>query len=119
MGIFDKEGKKSIFVTRLQRFVLELSIYDFEIRYRPSSKMGNADFCSRFPLSQLITNEIHTDLKESINFSTKVLLDHEKVATATKKDDFLSQVSHFMINGWPGRIDKHLPTFSPIKTIWR
>lgn len=61
VGIFGKEGKNSIFVTRLQRYVLDLSIYDFEIHYRPSAKMGNADFCSRFPLKQLIPKEFNTD----------------------------------------------------------
>lgn len=55
--IFGKEGRNSIiYVTRLQRFVLDGSIYDFDIIYRPSHKLGNADFCSKFPLDQ----DVHT-----------------------------------------------------------
>lgn len=107
VGIFGKEGKNSIFVTRIQRYVLDLSIYDFEIRYRPSAKMGNADFCSRFPLPQLIPNEIHTDFVRSINFSKNIPLDYVKVANATKNDEFLLKVISYMKNGWPDRIDKH------------
>lgn len=33
VGIFDKEGKHAIFVTRIQRYILELSVYDFDIQY--------------------------------------------------------------------------------------
>lgn len=62
VGIFGKSGRNSIYVTRLQRFILELSIYDYDIQYRCSAKMGNADFCSRFPLDQNITAEYDHDL---------------------------------------------------------
>lgn len=66
VGIFGKEGKNSIYVTRLQRFIMELAIYDFEISYRPSSKMGNADFCSRFPLEQPVPNDYSVEFVRSM-----------------------------------------------------
>lgn len=72
LGIFGKEGKNAIFVTRLQRFVMELSIYDFDIRYRPSNKMGNADFCSRFPLPCPVPENIDKLYVNSINFSNEL-----------------------------------------------
>lgn len=58
IGIFGKEGKNTMYVTRLQRYVMEMSIYDYEIIYRPASNIGNADFCSRFPLEQEVSEEL-------------------------------------------------------------
>lgn len=85
VGIFGKAGKNSIFVTRLQRFILELSIYDFEIRYRPSAKMGNADFCSRFPLKQDVPEYCDVDCVSSINFGNDFPIDFTAIAELLRK----------------------------------
>lgn len=106
VGIFGKEGRNSIFVTRLQRFVLDLSIYDFDIIYRPSHKLGNADFCSRFPLQQEVPSQIDSEAISSINFSNEFPIDSKVIASATKEDEFLQKVISFMLNGWPERVDR-------------
>lgn len=106
VGIFGKNGQHSIYVTRLQRYVLELSIYDFNIQYRPSAKMGNADFCSRFPMEQLVPNEYDVDHVRSINFSKDFPIDYKMIAKATKTDEFLQNILTFMKNGWPTRLEK-------------
>lgn len=106
VAIFGKTGKHSIFVTRLQRYILELSIYDYEIQYRPSAKMGNADFCSRFPLEQLVPIEYDTENIRSINFGKELPIDHTIIAKLTKVDKFLQEVISYMKNGWPKRMDK-------------
>ncbi|XP_058457114.1 uncharacterized protein K02A2.6-like [Malaya genurostris] len=106
VGIFGKTEKNAIFVTRLQRYVLEMAIYDFDIIYRPSEKMGNADFCSRFPLKQIVPEQLDKDTIKSINFSQEFPVDFSQVANETRLDEFLQQVVHFIQNGWPARIDK-------------
>lgn len=106
MEIFGKEGRNSIHVTRLQRFVLDLGIYDFDIIYRPSHKLGNADFCSRFPLKQDVPEDLDTDVIKSINFSKEIPIDSKLIADATKEDEFLQKVIFFMLNGWPERVEK-------------
>lgn len=106
VGIFGKEGKHSIFVTRLQRYILELSVYDFEIQYRPSAKMGNADFCSRFPLEVAVPSAYDQEFVKSINFGDNLPIDFSAIAEETKKDASLQKVMSFMLNGWPKRIDK-------------
>lgn len=88
LGVFGKEGKHSIFVTRLQRFIMELSIYSFEIKYRPSRRMGNADFCSRFPLSCPVPR----NLDNSLNFTTELPMGFKIIAEETKKDVLLLQI---------------------------
>lgn len=106
VGIFGKDGKHSIYVTKLQRYILELSIYDFDIQYRPSAKMGNADFCSRFPLRQMVPNECDYEFIKSINFSKDLPIDFKAVALATKDDNFLQNIITFLRKGWPKKIDK-------------
>lgn len=94
-------------MTRLQRFVLDGSIYDFDIIYRPSHKLGNADFCSRFPLDQDVPEQFDIDAIKSINFSKEIPIDSKLIAEATKEDEFLQKVISFMLNGWPDRVDRH------------
>lgn len=106
IGIFGKDGKNAIFVTRLQRYIMELSIYDFDIVYRPSSQMGNADFCSRFPLPQEIPKELQRDCVKNINITAELPLDWTMIAKQTECDEFLKQVICFLQNGWPKKLDK-------------
>ncbi|XP_058445611.1 uncharacterized protein K02A2.6-like [Malaya genurostris] len=107
VGIFGKTGKNSIYVTRLQRYILELSIYDFDIQYRPSHKMGNADFCSRFPLETPVPERYDGDeFIRSINFSKDMPLNFEFIANETKEDRFIQNILKFMSNGWPRKMNR-------------
>ena len=76
VSIFGKQGKHAIYVTKIQRYILELSIYDFEINYRPSAKMGNADFCSRFPLAQEVQKSLDIQSINNLNFSKEFPVDY-------------------------------------------
>lgn len=68
--------------------------------------MGNADFCSRFPLKQDVPEDLDTDVIKSINFSKEIPIEFKLIAEATKKDVFLQKVIFFMLNGWPERVEK-------------
>lgn len=106
IGIFGKEGKNALSVTRLQRYVMELSIYDYDIVYRQSSRMGNADFCSRFPIAQEVPYELSREYIKSLNFTDEFPLDYKEVANETKKDKYLLKILEFLNKGWPSRIDR-------------
>lgn len=95
IGIFGKEGRNSIFVTRLQRYVLELSIYDYDIKYRPGGNMGNADFCSRFSLRHSVPAEYDKEIVNSLNFNNDFPVDFSQVANETKGDTFLQTIIKF------------------------
>lgn len=84
--------------------MLELPIYDFEIKYRSSSQMGNADFCSRFPLDQPVPNCLDSSYVNSLNFSNEFPVDISLVIRETKTDLFLSQLIEFIVNGWPKKV---------------
>lgn len=115
LGIFGKDGRNSVFVTRLQRYIMELSIYNFEIEYRPGTKMGNADFCSRFPLDEKIPTGVDPVSVNSLNFSNDFPLDFALIANETKSDKFLTEVMKFVTNTWPQNIPKQFRNFFALK----
>ncbi|XP_058464246.1 uncharacterized protein K02A2.6-like isoform X1 [Malaya genurostris] len=106
IGIFGKEGRNALYATRLQRYVLELSIYEFDIVYRPSTRMGNADFCSRFPLSTEVPKYLQREFIKRLNMSSSIPIDYRRIAKETELDDFLQQIKTFLRKGWPERLDK-------------
>ena len=116
IGIFGKEGRNSMYVTRLQRYVMELSIYDFDIKYRPSSKMGNADFCSRFPLPTEVPKSLQREYIKSLNFSSDFPVNYQQIAGETTKDNFLQQVQSFILGGGP---EKPEPEFKDVHTHYQ
>ncbi|XP_055596035.1 uncharacterized protein K02A2.6-like isoform X2 [Uranotaenia lowii] len=105
LGIFGKEGRNAIYVTRLQRYIMELSIYNFEIEYRPASKLANADFCSRFPLQQSVPSSLDGENVNSINFSTEFPLDFALVSKETKNDKFMLEIFKYIVEGWPRKVN--------------
>lgn len=68
--------------------------------------MGNADFCSRFPLEQSVPAEYDTDVVRSINFGKELPMDHKKIAELTKVDKYLQNIIYYLKNGWPKRLEK-------------
>jgi hypothetical protein len=46
-----KKGIPGMAAARVQRWCVELSAYNYEVRYRPADKQGNVDALSRLPLS--------------------------------------------------------------------
>ena len=115
LGIFGKDGKNQVCVTRLQRYIMEMSIYEFDICYRPSCKMGNADFCSRFPLDESVPKFLDSGEIKSINFTNDFPLDCSIIAKETKTDLFLSRVISYVREGWPNKIDNALQSVFSIR----
>lgn len=108
IGILGKEGKNSISVTRLQRYVMELAIYDYEIVYRQSSQMGNADFCSRFPLMHQVPEKLDREYVKSLNFTDEFPINYKEVAIETRKDKQLQRIMEYVHKGWPDRVERSL-----------
>ncbi|XP_065078720.1 uncharacterized protein K02A2.6-like [Ochlerotatus camptorhynchus] len=116
VGIFGKSGNNSLYVTRIQRYTMELSIYDFEIAYRPSKHMGNADFCSRFPLEQSVPKNLDIGYINSLNFSEGVPLDYTLIARESRKDSCLAEVMRFIGDEWPTNVKSSLKDLFSLRT---
>ena len=89
--------------SRLQRWVIQLSAYQYDISYRSTKKNGNADMLSRFPLPEtcnesesiffIEANEINREQVNSLPITP------DKIAKASREDPVLSRIIHFTVNG--------------------
>lgn len=70
--------------------------------------MGNADFCSRFPLDVEVPKAIEPNYVNSLNFSSELPLNFSNIAKESEKDKCLQQIKYFIIHGWPERMEKCL-----------
>ena len=93
---------------RIQRWALTLSHYTYTIKFRPTKKHANADFCSRFPLRET-SDETGLGEKEDDDVCTmfslyeedeKPLLDSNLIAKYSKKDPALAKAIYSTLEGW-------------------
>lgn len=112
LRIFGSEKGIPVYYTanRLQRFALNLLLYDFDIEYVPTHKFGNADLLSRLINQHVKPDEdyviasinLEEDLRSVLSGSVKVLpLHFRAVAQSTQADPLLRKVYHYVQNGWP------------------
>jgi hypothetical protein len=90
LGIFGKrKGEPPVIATLLQRYILRASIYDFSIHYRKGKENGNADFLSRLPVKNEMSNDDRFGEKISrvncINSSEVLKLNFEIIQAETAK----------------------------------
>ncbi len=98
--------------SRIIRWALILSHYNYKIRFRPTGKHSNADFCSRYPLPETEDGVLLEDEEPETTtvFSTymdkdKPLLDSNLISRRSAKDPVISQVIYCVKEGWPERAD--------------
>lgn len=94
---------------RLQRWIIFISSYNCNVKYRPARKMQNADALSRLPLN------VPTDVDEfKINYFTsnnEIPVDMPTIKSETERDSILSQVYSHVISRWPKKIPEDLQSF--------
>ncbi|XP_058817026.1 uncharacterized protein K02A2.6-like [Topomyia yanbarensis] len=90
-----KKGIPVYTANRLQRFALNLLLYDFDIEYVPTHKFGDADL-----LSRLINQHVKPD-EDYIIASINLEEDLRAVAQSTQADPLLRKVYHHIQHGWP------------------
>ncbi|XP_058116009.1 uncharacterized protein K02A2.6-like [Anopheles ziemanni] len=95
---------------RLQRFALQLQLYDFSIEYVKTDQFGNADVLSRLirehakpdPEYIIASAELEEDVSSVvINCINLFPLHFRDVAKATESDPVLRQVTKYIMEGWP------------------
>jgi hypothetical protein len=116
LGIFgSRKGEPPVVVTRLQRYIIRASIFDYEIKYREGKKNGNADCLSRLPVKDNISEE--DMFKQSIsgikfiNSSETLTLNFEMIKNATSHDEVLLKVKNQIIRGWNNNVDKNVKKY--------
>ncbi|CAG9117875.1 unnamed protein product [Plutella xylostella] len=105
VSIFNKNSGISVTTAlRLQRYAIILSAYNYVIQYTSSANNVVADFFSRAPVSETVSDsdgefDMYTSLKFLDESTPAVLLND--IRRATDNDEVLKIVIKYMQHGWP------------------
>ena len=101
----ESKGVPAMAASRIQRWALTLSAYEYTITYRPGKDQGHADALSRLPLPQnpsvvpvpgnLLLLQEHLDTVSPVTA--------RQIRVWTDKDPVLAQVRRFILHGWPSQ----------------
>ncbi|UYV79319.1 RRM1 [Cordylochernes scorpioides] len=87
-----------LIANRLHRWALELSNFDFDIRYTNKDTMLCADAFSRLPLEEMNSREDNIDLvTHDISFLNVTPLDHLIIEEETNKDPVLNKLKEYLL----------------------
>ncbi|XP_026726970.1 uncharacterized protein K02A2.6-like [Trichoplusia ni] len=109
--------------SRLQRWAIKLSAYDFNIEYIRSDK-NTADILSRLISTHkegVISEELDTPEQTYLHFAAEaLLLDYQTLKKETVSDSVLSRVARYINDGWPVEVEmKELkPYFNRRKELY-
>ena len=100
-----KKGIPPIAASRLQRWAIQLSAYQYDIKYRSSKQNANADAFSRLQCGTSTDNSPSEEEAKEVNRLqvARVPVDARLLHEETSCDPLLSRVVHFTLNGWPGK----------------
>ena len=94
-----KKGILPMAAARLQKWAILLSAYSYEIEFRPTNDHCNADALSRLPLNVISIDSLAAD--SAICNVAQLPVTVTKLQSHTCTDPILSQVSKFVVEGWP------------------
>lgn len=89
--------------SRMLRWALTMNTFDYELKYRPGSQMGDADSLSRWPTP--CAEEEKEQEEVMLIEQMDIDLGPDTIAKETEKDIILKKVKFFILNGWPNEID--------------
>ena len=97
--------------TRLQRWLLLLAAYHYDIEFRSTRAHGNADALSHLPLP--VTEALVPSETKRCNIrKIKALpVTSKQIYTATQRDPTLSKVKRYVLRGWPETVPKSLKAY--------
>ncbi|XP_050524610.1 uncharacterized protein K02A2.6-like [Daktulosphaira vitifoliae] len=109
-----KKGIPTTTASRLQRYALFLTNYDFDIRFTKSAS-NSADVLSRMPLK---VEKANTPEITYLHYIDEMrIMDAALVKTETNKDPILSKVKYYIQYGWPEQVQKELEPFKLRKEL--
>ncbi|KAJ8046068.1 hypothetical protein HOLleu_09241 [Holothuria leucospilota] len=98
------KGIPVLAASRLQRWAILLSGYEYDITYCSSKQNANVDCLSRLPVS---SRDVSSNTREATKMNESQIdclpVSASEIAKATMYDRVLSRVLHFVLYGWPNR----------------
>lgn len=105
----EKKGIPQYAASRLQRWSIILSTYNYEIKY-VKSENNYADALSRLPLTN--KTELEPDFAHILYVSENLPIDYKKIAQYTRNDPILNKVRGYCLHGWPeNKIEEQYKVF--------
>ena len=108
----EKKGISPTASSRIQRWALTLSAYQYTIRYKTGKSLCNADALSRLP-RPVTTNsdKLPGDLVHLVDHLSTTAVNAEAIKDWTSKDPVLSQVRRYLMVGWPDSVSTDLKPY--------
>ena len=92
--------------TRVTRWALLLSGYEYSVQYKPGKELANADGLSRLPLSDIGQEDAtSTELINLIEHLNSTPISVSESIKCTSRNATLLRVRHLIRHGWPENID--------------
>lgn len=113
--IFGKnKGLPQTAASRLQRYAVRLSAYNFDIEFVPSNKNCFADALSRLPLEGQLKKNVDISVSYLHFIEDKLPVTYQKVQRETKNDLLLNKIIGYVKFGWPNNVSdpKEKPFFN-------
>lgn len=107
--IFNPDRSISVMsASRIIRWNLILSAYDYKIEYRKGTQLHEADMLSRLPLQD--PTEVDSSIN-SFNLTENIPICYEDIAKVSSKDPVLIKVIDMVRTGWPTKVDSELKPY--------
>ena len=99
----EHKGIPEMASTRIKRWAIKLSAFQYKIQYISSKKNACADFLSRSPMpctkEEKAQDEVLLIHDDSVPITARV------IASETARDTVLSKVKQLTLSGWPQKVD--------------
>ncbi|XP_050521685.1 uncharacterized protein K02A2.6-like [Daktulosphaira vitifoliae] len=98
------KGNSVVAASRLQRWSVFLSMYDYDFKYKPAKQMVHVDALSRLPLKT--GTEIEEISINRLSIMNDFNLNIEEIRKGYKEDKTLLKVIKYVKNGWEGKLEE-------------
>ncbi|XP_055701692.1 uncharacterized protein K02A2.6-like [Phlebotomus papatasi] len=107
------KGTPPVAAARLQRWAVQLSVFNYKIVHKSAKKIENADALSRLPISESTeVEEFHINV---IKIVESVRLKFSTVVEAYRNDSVLNKLYKFVMWGWPQEVPEDLKPFYRVR----
>ena len=111
-----KTGLPMVAVSRLQRWALVLSVYQYDVKFRATEEHGNVDGLSRLPLKcKEHDEETEASIFNMVQIET-LPVTAGQLQNESRQDRDLSKVMSYLQKGWPEVVTAELQAYELKKT---